>query len=123
MAPRKPVDMEAAIGSILLAGVLLSMSLVSAGLLWHWWRTGTFRLDYTLPATNVAAFVLSDVQQLAPGAARPRLLVNLGIAVLMLTPYLRVVVSVIYFATAERDWKYVVFTTFVLATLTYSLLH
>jgi uncharacterized membrane protein len=39
----------------------------------------------------------------------------------MLTPYLRVVASVVYFMAGLRNWKYAVFTGFVLAVLTYSL--
>jgi uncharacterized membrane protein len=53
--------------------------------------------------------------------ARPRLLVNLGIAVLMLTPYVRVLASMLYFMLVERNLKYGLFTAFVLAMLTYSL--
>jgi uncharacterized membrane protein len=59
---------------------------------------------------------------LATPALRPRLLVNLGIGVLLLTPYVRVLASLVYFATVERDPKYALFTAFVLAVLTYSLL-
>jgi len=46
---------------------------------------------------------------------------NVGLAVLMLTPYARVLASVLYFALVERSAKYTIFTGFVLAVLTYSL--
>jgi uncharacterized membrane protein len=52
---------------------------------------------------------------------RPRVLINMGIAVLMLTPFVRVLASVFYFALVERNWKYTLFTGFVLCVLTYSL--
>ncbi|MGZ3606158.1 MAG: DUF1634 domain-containing protein, partial [Thermodesulfobacteriota bacterium] len=52
---------------------------------------------------------------------RPRVMINMGIAVLMLTPFVRVLASVFYFAFAERNWKYTLFTGFVLGVLTYSL--
>ena len=52
----------------------------------------------------------------------PRLLVILGVAVLLFTPFLRVLASVVFFAAVERNWKYTVFTSFVLIVLTYSLL-
>ncbi len=52
---------------------------------------------------------------------RPRLLVSLGIAALLLTPYLRVLASLLFFAFVEHNWKYSLFTGFVLAVLTYSL--
>ena len=44
--------------------------------------------------------------------------ISLGIAALLLTPYLRVLVSSGYFAFVERDLKYTLFTTFVFAVLT-----
>jgi len=64
---------------------------------------------------------VTDFRQLAAGAWRPRLLVNLGLVVLLLTPYARVLASMLYFALVERNRKYTAFTTFVLLTLTYSL--
>ena len=75
--------------------------------------------DYHVAGTNVFQFLVVDVRQLLVGSLRPRLLVNLGIAVLMLTPYARVLASLVYFAVVERNWKYTGFTAFVLTTLTY----
>jgi uncharacterized membrane protein len=117
---RRRVDVEAVIGYILTSGVLVSLGLVGSGLVWHWMATGTLQLDYTLPGTSVADFIMADVRQSSVAAARPRLLVNWGIAVLMLTPYVRVLASFLYFVV-DRDWKYSCFTAFVLGTLTYSL--
>ncbi len=114
-------DMEVLVGYILLIGVLLSMTLVAAGLTWRWIATGHVALDYSVSGMNLFQFVLSDVQQATSGALRPRLLVNSGIAALMLTPYVRVLASMLYFAFAERNGKYTLFTGFVFAMLTYSL--
>ena len=114
--------MEVLVGYILLAGVLVSLALVTSGLVWHWVREGNPRFDYTLAGTTVFQFLVDDVRALEAGELRPRLLLNLGIAVLLFTPYLRVLASVIYFALVERNPKYTVFTSFVLATLTYTLL-
>ena len=114
--------MDVVVGYILLAGVLLSVVLVTAGLVWHWVREGSPRFDYTLAGTTVFRFLVDDVRALAAGELRPRLLLNLGIAVLLFTPYLRVLSSVVYFAVVERNAKYTLFTSFVLATLTYTLL-
>jgi hypothetical protein len=55
---------------------------------------------------NFFAFVLDDFQPVVAGAARPRLLVSLGMAVLLRTSYMCVVVSTLYFAFAERNEKY-----------------
>lgn len=113
--------MELLVGSILLAGVLSSIALLAVGLAWHWATSGNTVLDYSLGATTVFQFVVTDVRQLTSGALRPRVLVNLGIAILLLTPYVRVLASMLYFALVERNMKYSVFTAFVLLVLTYSL--
>jgi uncharacterized membrane protein len=115
------IDMELLVGSILLFGVLSSMALLAVGLAWHWVTSGNTVLDYSLGGTTVFQFVVSDVRQLTAGALRPRVVVNLGIAVLLLTPYVRVLASMLYFALIERNLKYSVFTAFVLVVLTYSL--
>ena len=39
----------------------------------------------------------------------------------MLTPYVRVAASMLYFGIAEHNWKYTLFTLFVFTVLTYSL--
>ena len=122
MNVRKPrVDIETLVGYTLQIGVSLSLALIAAGLAWHRVRSGTWQLEYTLPATSVSGFLRADVAQLEAGPARPRLLVNLGIAALMLTPYVRVLASMLYFMLVERNVKYTIFTAFVLAMLTYGL--
>ena len=118
---RRRVDVEGVVGYTLMGGVLLSLALIATGLVWHRAVSGTLQLDYTLPGTNVADFLRADVRQATGGPARPRLLVNWGIAVLLLTPYVRVLASMGYFLIGDRNWKYAVFTAFVLATLTCSL--
>ncbi len=114
-------DMEVLVGYILLIGVLISMGLIALGMAWRWVNTGALEFDYTIAGMNFFEFVWSDLQQVFAGAFRPRLLVNLGIAALMLTPYVRVLASMVYFAVAERNWKYTLFTAFVFTVLTYSL--
>jgi uncharacterized membrane protein len=113
--------MDAVIGSILLVGVLLSLTLIVVGLAWHWALAGQLQLDYTVTSKNLFEFVLADVQRLAAGAIRPQLAISTGMAVLMLTPYVRVLASVVYFGLVERNWKYTLFTGFVLAALSYGL--
>jgi uncharacterized membrane protein len=114
-------DMESVIGYVLLTGVLLSITLTLAGLIWNWIGTGDLGLDYPLSGMNFFQFLLTNLHQLVSSDVRPRLLVNLGIAVLLFTPYLRVFVSIIFFALVERNWKYTLFTCFVFSVLTYSL--
>ncbi len=114
-------DMDVLVGYILLDGVLLSMALVVAGLFWHWLKYGRLVLDYQISGMNLFQLVGAEIRLAAFGQLRPRLLINLGIAVLMLTPFLRVVASVVYFLAVLKNWKYTLFTSFVLIVLTYSL--
>jgi len=114
-------DMEVLTGYILSVGVLLSVALLIIGLLWRWARSGNLRFEYTIAEMNFFEFVLSSFRQMASHDLRPRVMVNMGMAVLMLTPFVRVLASVFYFALVERNWKYTLFTGFVLSVLTYSL--
>ena len=114
-------DMEVLVGYILLVGVLLSIALITIGVAWHWLTTGQLGLDFPISGMNLFEFVLLDIRQIFSGVFRPRLFVNLGIAALMLTPYIRVLASLLYFAFVERNYKYTVFTGFVFTVLTISL--
>ena len=118
----RPMDIERMVSGVLLIGLVSSVALIAAGVVWHWSRTGTLRFDYVLPATNVAGFIGDDVRQAAGLKTGPRRLINLGIAALLMTPYLRVIASMAYFALVARNWKYTLFTGVVLGTLTYTLL-
>jgi uncharacterized membrane protein len=114
-------DMELVVSFILLGGVLLSTALIIVGLAWHWAAAGHLQLDYSIVGMNFFRFFLVNVQQLVFGAPDPRSLVNMGISILMLTPYVRVLASMLYFALMEHNGKYVIFTSLVLGVLTYSL--
>jgi uncharacterized membrane protein len=114
-------NMEIAIGYILQIGVLLSVLLIALGVAWRWLSTGILGMDYSISGMNFFEFVLNDIRLMLQGALRPRLLVNLGMATLMLTPYVRVLASMLFFAFVERNRKYTLFTAFVFIVLTYSL--
>jgi uncharacterized membrane protein len=114
-------DMEILIGYILLAGVLLSVTLLAVGLVWHWARFRNLRFEHSIVGMNLFEFISSTLRQVASHAIRPRFILNMGICVLMLTPFVRVLASVLYFAVVERNWKYMLFTGFVFCVLTYSL--
>ncbi|HKW25988.1 MAG TPA: DUF1634 domain-containing protein [Terriglobales bacterium] len=117
----RQLKMDVLVGYILLVGVLLSMALIIAGLLWKYIQTGGVRLEYELAGMNLFQFVVSEIHLAALGQIRPRLLINMGIVVLMLTPFFRVLASVVYFLVVLKNWKYTVFTLFVLLVLTGSL--
>jgi uncharacterized membrane protein len=114
-------DMDELVGYILQVGVLLSMVLIAAGLFWTWLRTHRLMLNYQISNMNLFEFTVSEFRLAFRGALRPRLLVNLGIIALMLTPFVRVAASVVYFAAVLKNWKYTLFTAVVLGVLTHSL--
>ena len=113
-------DMESMVGYVLLCGVALSMALIAGGLAWRWFLTGHLGVDYSIAGSDLFDFAAREVHA-ARNDLRPRRLVNLGFVCLLLTPYARVLASMIYFAVAARNWKYTVFTGVVLGVLTYSL--
>jgi uncharacterized membrane protein len=118
---KQEFDMDAVVGYILLIGVSASLVLVMAALVWRWAETRTLVFDYKLSGMNLFQLILHEVRLVAHGTLRPRQLLSLGIAMLMLTPFIRVLASMVYFMAALRNWKYSVFTAIVLVTLTYSL--
>ncbi len=119
--PRVAFDMETMVGYLLAGGVILSISFIAVALLWNRLRTGSFALTYDIGGENFFQFVLNDVGIVIDTGFGPHRLVNLGIATLMLTPFVRVLASMLYFLFVARNWKYSVFTLFVLSVLTYSL--
>ena len=114
--------MEALVGYILLVGVLLSVLFILIGIIWNWAATGHSELSYSIQGMNFFHFTQQTVRQILQNGFTPERTVNLGIVTLLFTPYLRVFASVVYFAVARRNWKYSLFTLFVFAVLTYSLL-
>ncbi len=113
--------MDRVIGYTLQTGVLLSLTLVTAGMLWQWLKTGRLRLDDALRGMNLFHLATEQAHLVALGHWEPRLLVNLGVIMLMLTPYARVLVSAMYFMVMLKNWKYSLVTSIVFAVLTYSL--
>jgi uncharacterized membrane protein len=114
-------DMETLIGYLLLIGVLISLGLIVAGTFWHWCAQGNLRFAYSIQGTNLFGFLAGSLWEVPEGTWRPRVLINLGLSALLLTPYLRVLASMLYFLFARRNWKYTLFTLFVFAVLTYTL--
>lgn len=113
--------MDTVVGTLLLGGVLTSLTLIVPGLVWRRLSASHPVLDQTLAGHDVVELIGADFRTLGQGAVRPRLLISLGIVALLLTPYLRVLASMLFFAFVEHNWKYTAFTAFVLIVLTYSL--
>jgi len=117
----KQERMEVLLGAFLLAGVLLSVGLILLGMIWHLVVFGHLSLTYELAGMNLFQLLAAEVRMGARGQFRPALLINGGIATLMLTPYLRVLLSMVYFFLVLRNWEYTVITAVVLVILTFSL--
>jgi uncharacterized membrane protein len=115
-------DMEALVGTILFVGVIASIAFIITGVAWNWLVTGSLGFDYLIAGENFFGFLLRSISQLFDGSpVQPHELISLGIVTLMLTPFLRVAASFVYFAVAEKNWKFSLITLIVLVVLTYSL--
>ncbi len=115
--------LQTGISWILRAGVALSLALMSVGILLKYLQTGNSSLGlssaWLAGGGNFFGFVASTAASLVAGAS-PVSITALGVAVLMLTPYARVLAAVFYY-TLDRNWKYVGMTLFVLAVITFGL--
>ncbi len=115
--------LETAISYMLIAGVVMSLFLEIAGVLLLMRTGGTLSISQE-PGLFVKGrdFFSFVYEQFSGGqsAGAGILLMTVGIIVLILTPYVRLVASVLYFA-AEKNAKYVMITLFVLIVVTLSL--
>ncbi len=118
---RLDFDMEIVISYVLITGVVISLILLVAGTAAYAIAHHSLALAYSLPQVNLYAFISLTFVHLFTGVFTAKDVINLGIIALMLTPYVRVLFSAIYFGAIEHNMKYTLFTTFVLTVLTYSL--
>jgi uncharacterized membrane protein len=116
------MQMETLIGYLLLGGVLSSAAFLLAATAWNLAAGRGLSTAFALGGVNLVQFLVSVVRELAAGAVRPHLLLRVGILLLVLTPYVRVLASMLFFAAVEHDVKYALFTGVVLGVLTFSLL-
>ncbi len=101
---------ELIISNVLRAGVLLSVFIITTGAVLFYARYSGFGAGGH-PFPHSVGAVISGI---ARGDAVS--VIALGLLVLLMTPVLRVAVSIIAFAL-EYDWRYVTITTIVLAVL------
>ncbi len=114
---RNPTELDPLVGSILLAGVVLSCALLITALTWQWISTGSFGTFPTLTATNLLGFLLLTMQTILLEGIQPSALANLGIATLLLTPFISILASVVFFGFHERNHAFTAITGFVLLIL------
>ncbi len=115
-------DLETIISYILTIGVLASLIVEAVGL-GYYATNESLEVDFTsrwqTSGNDFFAYALGTLFSFGRGAT-PLSLIALGIVLLMVTPYLRVLASVLYF-TVKRNSKYALISLFVLAVLTISL--
>jgi uncharacterized membrane protein len=115
--------LETIISWVLLTGLAVSMALELAGIVLYWRAYGGLMISQAPSAfingRNFFSFVAGQLRGRTGDA--PSLLMIAGIVVLLLTPYVRVILSVAYFAW-EKNLRYVLITLVVLAALTASML-
>ena len=114
---------ERAISSLLAAGVVASLILVAIGILLFYFHFGNLAISERkvmfLREKNFFYF-LYDLLRGGNSQGGALWTMTVGIAVLILTPYARVILSVLYFIR-EKDYKFSFITLLVLVILTLSL--
>jgi uncharacterized membrane protein len=121
----KRPSLEEVIGYILVIGVTTSLIMEFAGLILYVTDKGTTEIDLGdfeayVRSQDFFAYMIDVVGSVLSNPSYASVMA-LGLVLLMLTPYLRVVASVVYF-TLSRNYKYVVITLIVLVMLTASLI-
>ncbi len=123
--------MELVISYGLRAGVLLSAAVILVGILWFALTQNTgyapvlphhLRDILTFHQTSGPGFFPTSLSAVLQGAmaGKPYAVILLGMLLLILTPIVRVALSVFFFLV-QHDWLYVGITLFVLAVLIVSL--
>ena len=115
--------LETGISYLLIIGVIISLVLEVAGIIifYYSYRQLAISQDASMfiQGHDFFSFIWEQFQgEHMEGSAIP--LMTAGIIVLILTPYVRVIASVIYFGW-EKNIKYVLITLFVLVVVTLSL--
>jgi uncharacterized membrane protein len=115
--------LDRAIGWILITGVILSLVLEVTGVIMYYFVTHNMSLSRDpsvyIRGHDFFSFIWAQiVNQHSPNAGLAW--ITAGISILILTPYIRVIASVAFFAW-ENNRKFVVITLFVLAIVTLSL--
>jgi uncharacterized membrane protein len=116
--------LETWVSYVLITGVVVSLALEVAGMILFYRTDHSFAIaqggaDF-IHGGDFFSFFGHALLDASNGNTGLRLMV-LGIAVLILTPYVRAVTSVVYF-TSTKNVKYCLITLFVLAVLTMSLI-
>jgi uncharacterized membrane protein len=115
--------LETVISYLLIIGVISSLILELVGIFLLYNSSSDISISrdssFFIHGVNFFVFVFNQFR-ISTTETLPIRLMTIGIMVLMLTPFLRVIVSAVYFAL-RKNIKYTLITLFVLAILTISL--
>ncbi len=109
-------DMEPLLSAVLLGGMMTGIGLIIAGLVVGG-LTRQAVLEYRIRAASIPRFLEVDLQRVGAPDFWQRFLIDLGFSIVLITPFLRLVVTWLYFAVVQRRWIYVVYTAMVLLLL------
>ncbi len=117
--------LETIISYWLLTGVVVSLALTVTGLVFYLRLYGNFDLlttdnTFLVHGQNFFTFLAKAVDP-ARSASDAVYFFTLGLAMLILTPFVMIIVSFVYFAW-RRNWRYVLVTGVVTAIITFSLI-
>jgi uncharacterized membrane protein len=116
--------LETGISYLLIAGVIISLILEIVGLVLFYFTNHSLAISQDdtvfINGKDFFSFVIQQFQGQHPQGLGLQL-ITIGIIVLVLTPFIRLVVSVFYFGW-EKNIKYVLITLFVLVVITLSLI-
>ena len=115
--------LETVVSYILIMGVVISVLLEVIGISLFYRTYGNVQISQSktvfINGQNFFVFILVQIQHLF-GSQSSILFMTLGLIILILTPYIRAISSLVYF-TWEKNRNYVLITLFVLVVLTASL--
>jgi uncharacterized membrane protein len=115
--------LETVVSYILIIGVVISVLLEIIGISLFYRTYGNVQISQSktvfISGQNFFAFVLDQIQHLFV-SQNAITFMTLGLIILILTPYIRAISSVVYFAW-EKNRNYVLITIFVFIVLTASL--
>ena len=109
-------DMEPLVSAILQNGMLIGAGLIAASVVIE--RMEPAGTGHVLQAFSIPTLILADLQRYGTPHFWSRLLLDTGIAVLMVTPFLQLCVSMLYFTFVDLNWKCALCTGIILVVLT-----
>ncbi len=115
-------DMEHLVSNLLRNGMLSCVSLAAVGLMFQHVLGSQVHLDPTLQARSIPSLLAANFQHRAALNFWPDLLVDITVAILMLIPYFRLLISALYLSLIERERRLAPFIWLTLLILTITVL-